>query len=137
MRTAELFTGKAFIEVHKGSIFRIDGNWSWDIGSKVIFQVKEGVRVETDVRMKDGLGTEFIVTDIIADDEFGEIVVESEDVEVETRDNSDIKILLNKNKFTKKEMVTFINENNLDIDTSLSKSDLIKALEEKDFVEYI
>lgn len=137
MRTAEIYTGKAFIEVHKGSIFRIDGNWSWEIGSKVLFQVKEGVKVETSVRMRDGLGTEFIVTDIIADDALGEMIVEAQDVEVETHAQPEYKILLNKKKFTKKEMVTFIKNNNIDIDTTLNKADLVKALEEKDLVEYV
>lgn len=145
MRTAELFTGKAFIEVHEGSIFRVDGNWSWEIGSKVIFQVKAGVKVETFVRMKDGLGTEFIVDRIVAEDELGEISVEAKDVEVEVESHVEVepqveidhKIILNKKKFTKKEIVAFIKENSLDIDTSLSKANLIKVLEEKNLVEYV
>lgn len=131
MRTAQIFTGKEFIDVQEGSSFRINGVWNFDIGSAVTFNVKSGIDVETIVKMKDGTGTEFLVTQIKADDEYANMEVEAEDVNVEVSEYSELP-KFTKIKFTKKELVDFINENNINVDvkSNMSKADIVSSLKE-------
>ncbi len=131
MRTAQIFTGKEFIDVQEGSSFRINGVWNFDIGSAVTFNVKSGIDVETIVKMKDGTGTEFLVTHINADDEYANMEVEAEDVNVEVSEYSELP-KFTKTKFTKKEIIDFINENNIDVDikSNMSKADIVSSLKE-------
>ena len=131
MRTAQIFTGKEFIDVQEGSSFRINGVWNFDIGSAVTFNVKSGIDVETIAKMKDGTGTEFLVTHINADDEYANMEVEAEDVNVEVSEYSELP-KFTKTKFTKKEIIDFINENNIDVDikSNMSKADIVSSLKE-------
>lgn len=136
MRTAEIFDGKQLIEVTENQTFRIDGTWNWDVGTIVTFQVKRGIEVETVVKSKDGTGSQFIVTKIKASDELAEMSVEAEEVEeVETTSipKSDVKFL--KKKFTKKDLVDFINENNLDIEyKNMTKVELVNVLTKLNYI---
>ena len=136
MRTAEIFDGKRLITVSENQTFRLDGVWNWDIGTTVTFQVKRGIEVETTVKSKDGTGSQFIVTKIKASDEIAEMSVEAEDVEeVETTSipKSDVKFL--KKKFTKKDLIDFINENNLDIEyKNMTKVELVNVLTELNYI---
>lgn len=149
MRTAEIFNGNALIKVTEGSKFRLNGVWNFDIGTSITFNVKQGVDVLAVVRSKDGSGSELEVVSINTIDDMAEMVVEAEDVEVEVIENiieekveeavegvSSPKLCLKKNKFTKKELVAYIEEHNLDIDTSKTKADIVKVLESQDLVEY-
>lgn len=139
MRTAEIFNGHTFIKVSEGSKFQMNGVWSWDIGTQVIFNARQGVNVITNVISKDGFGTLLEVLIIEALDDMATTTVEAtdvEDVEVVTYDDP-VKLKLKKNKFTKKELVAFVEEQHLDIDTTVSKADLFQILKAKDLVEYI
>lgn len=131
MRTTQIFTGKEFIDVQEGSSFTIDGVWNFDIGATVTFNVKSGIDVETVVKKKDGTGTEFLVTYIKVDDEYATMEVEAEDVAVEVSEYSELP-KFTKTKFTKKELVDFINDNNIDIDikSNMSKADIVSSLKE-------
>ena len=131
MRTTQIFTGKEFIDVQEGSSFRIDGVWNFDIGATVTFNVKSSIDVETVVKKKDGTGTEFLVTHIKADDEYATMEVEAEEVDVEVSEYSELP-KFTKTKFTKKELVDFINENNIDVDikSNMSKADIVSSLKE-------
>ena len=133
MRTAEIFDGKQLIEVTENQTFRIDGTWNWDVGTIVTFQVKRGIEVETIVKSKDGTGSQFIVTKIKTSDDLAEMSVEADDIEVETIPNSDIKFL--KKKFTKKDIIDFINENNLEINyKNMTKTELVNTLTELNYM---
>ena len=131
MRTTQIFTGKEFIDVQEGSSFRINGVWNFDIGATVTFNVKSGIDVETVVKKKDGTGTEFLVAHIKADDEYATMEVEAEEVDVEVSEYSELP-KFTKIKFTKKELVDFINENNIDVDikSNMSKADIVSSLKE-------
>ena len=133
MRTAEIFDGKQLIEVTENQTFRIDGTWNWDVGTIVTFQVKRGIEVETIVKSKDGTGSQFIVTKIKTSDDLAEMSVEADDIEIETIPNSDIKFL--KKKFTKKDIIDFINENNLEINyKNMTKTELVNTLTELNYM---
>lgn len=147
MRTAEIFNGKEFIKVTENETFRLEGVWNWDIGTVVTFQVKQGIKVEAIVQVKDGSGTKFIVTRIITSDELSEIEVEAEDVDVETFSNEEIineeieeiineeNIKFTKNRFTKRELIGFIAEYDIDIDTkNMSKADIVNTLTEMGYM---
>ena len=152
MRTAEIFNGSTLITVSEGSKFQLNGVWTWDIGSLISFGVKQGISVAAKVISKDGSGSTLEVVSIDTLDDLAEMSVEAEDVEVETIESVDEEIVepieeveesvepyrlaLKKNKFTKKELVLFIEANNLDIDTSLTKANLVSALEALDLIEY-
>lgn len=161
MRTAEIFNGNALIKVNEGSKFKLNGVWTWDIGTQVTFTVKRGINVVTSVISKDGSGSEFEVLSINTIDDLAEISVEAEDVDFEDMDNKEeveehiedevvenitedkdiaenvySKLELKKNKFTKKEIVAYIKDNNIDLDISKTKAELVRELELRDLVEY-
>lgn len=139
MRTTDIFNGNAFIKVSEGSKFKMNGVWSWDIGTQIIFNARQGVNVIAKVISKDGSGTELEVLTIETLDDMATTTVEAtdvEDVEIVAHDDP-VKLKLKKNKFTKKEMIAFVEEQHLDIDTTVSKADLFQILKAKDLVEYI
>ena len=72
-----------------------------------------------------------MVTHIKADDEYATMEVEAEDVDVEVSEYSELP-KFTKTKFTKKELVDFINDNNIDIDvkSNISKADIVSSLKE-------
>ena len=139
MRTAEIFNGKELITVIEGQEFRLDGVWNWDIGTTVVFQIKQGIEVETIVKIKDSLGSKFLVTKIKTTDEYAEIAVEAEDVDIETINNSEVEDEIiekfTKSNFTKKELIEFIATNNIDIDTkNKTKVEIVNALTEMGYM---
>lgn len=156
MRTAEIFNGNALIKVNEGSRFKLNGVWHWDIGTNITFNVRPGVDVIAVVISKDGSGSELEVLSIKTKDDLADMVVEAQDVEVETVDSSveeleiieepvekvvdkteEIeKLVVKENRFTKKEVVSYIEDNKLDIDISKTKAELVKVLEEKNLIEY-
>lgn len=170
MRTAEIFNGNTLIKVNEGSRFKLNGVWHWDIGTNITFNVRQGIDVVAAVISKDGSGSELEVLSIKTKDDLADMIVEAQDVEVETIDSSveepeiveklveegveeleiieepveevvdkteEIeKLVVKKNKFTKKEVVSYIEDNKLDIDISKTKAELVKILEEKNLIEY-
>ena len=147
MRTAEIFNGNTLITVTEGSKFRLNGVWTWDIGTSITFNVRQGVDVIAIVRSKDGSGSELEVVSINATDDLAEMSVEAKDVEVEIVEDTEVKedteveyfdkLAIKKSKFTKKDMVAYIEEHNLDVDISLSKANLVAALEALNLIEYV
>lgn len=139
MRTTEIFNGHTFIKVSEGSKFQMNGVWSWDVGTQVIFNARQGINVVAKVISTNGFGTELEVIDIETLDDISNTTVEAtdvEEVEVVAYDEP-VKLKLKKNKFTKKEMIAFVEEHHLDIDTTVSKADLVQILKAKDLIEYI
>ena len=153
MRTAEIFIGNKTIEVQEGSEFKLEGNWNLPVGRVVRFQMKKGIEVEAIVKNKDGFGSNMKVTKIISEDDIAEATVSAENVEFETvpddaveevadeepiktEFDTEYKLLVDKKKFTKKEVVSFIESHDLDIDTSKTKANLIKELDALGMVEY-
>ncbi len=136
MRSAKIFNGKEFITVTENQTFRLDGVWNWDEGSTVVFQVEKGIEVETTVQYKDSLGSVFLVTEIKTLDEYSEISVEAEDVDIEIIKNSEEQnVKFDKPRFTKRELIEFIVENNIDIDIKgMTKADIVDALTEMGYM---
>ena len=149
MKTAQIFTGKKIETVQVGSEFTMEGKWDWPVGRAVRFQLKAGVEVEAVVKETDGFGSKMLVTKIINDGKVeAELVKEFETEPVEeaveepvkdeavTEFATEYKLLIDKNKFTKKEVVSFIEAHDIDVNTSMSKANLIKELESRGVVEY-
>ena len=130
MRTAEIFNGKELITVTEGQEFRLDGVWNWDIGTVVVFQIKQGIEVETIVKIKDGFGSVFLVTKIKTADEYAEIAVEANDVDIEIEPKK-----FTKSRFTKRELIEFIATNDINIDTkNKTKVEIVNALTEMGYM---
>ena len=140
MKSTEIFNGKTFEEVTVGSSFEVEGNWNFDVGTTVVFKAKSDVDVETKVTGKSGLGTEFTVTGIITpltiDDIINEDSEEISNVEDIIKDevseeieDADIEIpKFDKKKFTKKDLIDYINQYNIDIDIKQNKSKIVSEL---------
>ena len=132
MRTTDLLINGEFIKVKEGSNFYVNGIWEYTKDSIVTFKFREGVEVVTKVIDVDNTGTDFKVVKINAIDDFAEIEVNAEDVyDVETNTYSEYP-KFTKKTFTKKELIEFIKENNIDIDlkSNMSKATIVEALKE-------
>lgn len=132
MRTTDLLINGEFIKVKEGSNFYVNGVWEYTKDSIVTFKFIEGVEVVTKVIDVDNTGTDFKVVKINAIDNFAEIEVNAEDVDdVETNTYSEYP-KFTKKTFTKKELIEFIKENNIDIDlkSNMSKATIVEALKE-------
>lgn len=132
MRTTDLLINGEFIKVKEGSNFYVNGVWEYTKDSIVTFKFREGVEVVTKVIDVDNTGTDFKVVKINAIDDFAEIEVNAEDVDdVETNTYSEYP-KFTKKTFTKKELIEFIKENNIDIDlkSNMSKATIVEALKE-------
>lgn len=132
MRTTDLLINGEFIKVKEGSNFYVNGVWEYTKDSIVTFKFREGVEVITKVIDVDNTGTDFKVVKINAIDDFAEIEVNAEDVDdVETNIYSEYP-KFTKKTFTKKELIEFIKENNIDIDlkSNMSKATIVEALKE-------
>ena len=143
MRTAEIFNGRELITVAENHSFRLDGVWNWNVGTIVTFQVKAGIEVKALVQMKDGLGTKFLVTEIVTADDLAETKVTAEEVEVEVVKNEVIEESKSEaeekpkvsNRMTKREIIEFIATNDLDIDTkNKTKAEIISILSEMGYM---
>ena len=125
MKSTEIFNGKTFEEVTVGSSFEVEGNWNFDVGTTVVFKAKSDVDVETKVTGKSGLGTEFTVTNIITPLTIEDIINE----DLEEIEDADIEIpKFDKKKFTKKDLIDYINQYNIDIDIKQNKSKIVAEL---------
>lgn len=132
MRTTDLLINGKFIEVKEGSNFYVNGVWEYAKDSTVIFKFREGIEVITKVIDIDNTGTDFKVVKINAIDNLAEMEVTAEDVDdVETNTYSEYP-KFNKKTFTKKELIEFIKENDIDIDlkSNTSKSAIVESLKE-------
>lgn len=143
MRTAEIFNGRELITVAENHSFRLDGVWNWDVGTVVTFQVKAGIEVKALVQVKDGLGTKFLVTEIVTADDIAETKVTAEEVEVEVAKNEVVEESKTEaeekpkvsNRMTKREIIEFIATNDIDIDTkNKTKAEIISILSEMGYM---
>ncbi len=143
MRTAEIFNGRELITVAENHSFRLDGVWNWDVGTVVTFQVKAGIEVKALVQVKDGLGTKFLVTEIVTADDIAETKVTAEEVEVEVVKNEVVEESKTEaeekpkvsNRMTKREIIEFIATNDIDIDTkNKTKAEIISILSEMGYM---
>lgn len=143
MRTAEIFNGRELITVAENHSFRLDGVWNWDVGTVVTFQVKAGIEVKALVQVKDGLGTKFLVTEIVTADDIAETKVTAEEVEVEVIKNEVVEESKTEveekpkvsNRMTKREIIEFIATNDIDIDTkNKTKAEIISILSEMGYM---
>lgn len=143
MRTAEIFNGRELITVAENHSFRLDGVWNWDVGTVVTFQVKAGIEVKALVQVKDGLGTKFLVTEIVTADDIAETKVAAEEVEVEIVKNEVVEESKTEaeekpkvsNRMTKREIIEFIATNDIDIDTkNKTKAEIISILSEMGYM---
>ena len=132
MRTTDLLINGEFIEVHEGSNFHVNGVWEFTKDSTVTFKFREGIEVKAEVKDVDNTGTDFEVIKIDTFDNLSEIEVAAEDVaDVETRSYNEYP-KFTKETFTKKELIEFIKENNIDIGlkSNMSKANIVEALKE-------
>ena len=143
MRTAEIFNGRELITVAENHSFRLDGVWNWDVGTVVTFQVKAGIEVKALVQVKDGLGTKFLVTEIVTADDIAETKVTAKEVEVEVVKNEVVEESKTEteekpkvsNRMTKREIIEFIATNDIDIDTkNKTKAEIISILSEMGYM---
>lgn len=132
MRTTDLLINGEFIKVKEGSNFYVNGVWEYAKDSIVTFKFREGIEVVTKVTYVDNTGTDFKVVKINAIDDFAEIEVAAEDIDdIEINTYSEYP-KFTKKTFTKKELIEFIKENNIDIDlkSNMSKAAIVEALKE-------
>ena len=133
MRTKEIFNGRELVEVHEGSKFEMEGFWGCNVGTIVTFQVRRGVEVQSKVIEVTGTGTTFVVSEILTHDALSDMEVEATTVEP-----SDIEAIphvetpkFNKAKFTKKELISFIEDNHIDIVyENKTKAEIVSELKE-------
>ena len=138
MKTAKVFDGEKLIDVQEGTTFEVKGSPKWNMGASVIFSVRSDVLVHTIVEKCDMVKTTFLVTSIESKDEFSKIEVEAEDTDFEVLSEEDNvledKPKFTKTKFTKKDLVEFIESNSIDIDTSMTKANIVSALTDLNYM---
>lgn len=139
MKTAKVFDGEKLIDVQEGSTFEVKGLPKWDMGASVIFNVRSDISVHTVVEKCDMVKTTFLVTSIESKDEFSKIEVEVEDTDFEVLSEEDNileedKPKFTKTKFTKKDLVEFIELNSIDVDTSMTKANIVSALTDLSYI---
>lgn len=136
----KIFNGEKEIELNEGSIFDLAGVWNWGVSDTVIFQLENNMEMSAKVINLTGSGTTFKVMHIKANNVLDQIKADSVDatnVEVEIEPDNTNSIIEISKRNSKKDIIEIINKYKLDVNTKLTKKEILASLEKIDNVKLV